>query len=92
MVGRVDAGYAGFCYLTDTRPYSIGGPLQNRADGYVVASVDDPASQQLVLVAMPDSVRRVEVHRADRTGATCDRMYEFALCDQAGPDSSIYTF
>jgi hypothetical protein len=92
MVGLVDAGYAGFCYLTGSGPYFVGGALQKRPDPYVVASVDDPAGTQMVLVAVPDSVRRVEVHRADRTGATCDQMYEFALCDRAGPDSSIYTF
>jgi hypothetical protein len=92
MVGRDDAGYAGFCYLTGSGPYFMGGAVQGRPDAYVVASVDDPAGTQMVLVAVPDSVQRVEVHRADRTGATCDRMYEFALCDRAGPDSSIYTF
>jgi hypothetical protein len=92
MVGRVDTGYAGFCYLTGSGLYFVGGALQKRPDPYVVASVDDPAGTQMVLVTVPDIVQRVEVHRADRTGATCDRMYELALCDRAGPDSSIYTF
>jgi hypothetical protein len=92
MVGRDDAGYAGFCYLAGSGPYFVGGAVQERPDAYVVASVDDPAGTQMVLVAVPGGVQRVEVHRADRTGATCDLMDEFALCDRAGPDSSIYTF